>query len=202
MAEISYQGFPAASLLASLFPTAKTFAFTCSDGYRIVVPAEDLRKDEAYLVFARNDQKAFTLRNFLADPAQGKIQVLAPLYLVWHASSASSTARWAFQITKISQIKTQVLAEIPHPPNNAASQLLRGYEVFRSKCMSCHQAAASASAPSLHQVADKVQKMGNPWLARWLQDPQKEKPAATMPAVKLGLSDLSDLGVYIKFVKN
>jgi cytochrome c2 len=210
--EVQYQGFVVKELLAGMYGAQleqfKAVAFICQDGYRSIVPIEDLVHFDGLLVFKRLDKSAFTLTNYLADPLHPPQQELGPFYLVWDNGrfpelSQKSTAQWPFQIVRIEPLVSMQVATIPHPAVSAPEEVKRGYELFRLNCLSCHHGASDeqamqGGAPSIAQLKATVHKQGYTWFQQWLSNPRSIKQNATMPPVKLSTAQVNDIIRYLK----
>lgn len=210
--ELGFKVFTAEALLTHIYGERllhyQALEISCSDGYRVVIPRNDLERGDGYFAFARQEGGSFTLINHLANPHHPRRQELGPLYLVWdsvrHPELGSVTsAAWPFQIVRFDLLDQLPGAQtIPPPSRDATSEVKQGYELYRRYCLNCHNSLDADSAPnqipSLRQLVQAVNEKGFTWFHQWVNNPASLKPGAKMPPVNLAIPELNDIIRYMK----
>jgi mono/diheme cytochrome c family protein len=109
--------------------------FIASDGYRAVGAPEKLSEPGGYLAFA--DLGAQTgweaISRTQVDPG--------PFYLVWlgEKQSTANAYPWPWQVAGISLVDFRAQYPKVYPQGAAAdSAAMRGYTIFRDRCVRCH----------------------------------------------------------------
>ena len=155
-----------------------TFVFVCKDGYRSPVKSEELKRLPAYLAFATSDSKPFVLEN----------KPLGPFYLVWDSQrypERKEGGNWPFQVVAIDRATFSQAYSRTLPPPKSSAQVNRGFAVFRKHCLSCHQINGQGGnmAVDLNSPYSVTEYFQTPYLYKLIDNPQKLRNRATMPAL-------------------
>ena len=99
---------------------------------------------------------------------------------------------WTEQGAFTSPIPAAMLSHTPAPGERQGTQLRLGRELFlERRCVKCHSAGVTAEGvPELGMDAPSFEGIGArrsyDWMARWILDPKKLRPAAQMPKLLHG----------------
>ena len=208
-AERRYRGFRTVDLLREVFGpdwlNSDEVVFQCADGYESVVPVERLKNHPSYLAF-ESPGRPFRLMN----RAQGKEDVaLGPYYLVWgnledHALRKEDGAYWPYQVVSVELIRFEERYPKLVPPKNASKSVRRGFEVFRTHCMTCHSVNGQGGKKGidLNAPVSVTEYWKEVWLKRWISDPAKMRPGTAMPPLDPQMPDrqraLEDVVRYLR----
>lgn len=188
--ERSYKAVPFAALLTNVYgerwKNAEEILFTCADGYQPSVPVAKVAEFSAYLAFARNDQKEFTLVNRMENSA--KVE-LGPYYLVWDnlgrpELKADGAMDQPYQVVALDLIQFADRFPGLAPKADASAQAKRGFLAFRRSCLSCHtiNGEGGAKVPvELNYPMSVTEYWDVKALKQWIGKPQSVRYNATMP---------------------
>ena len=210
--ERNYVGVPAGALLQSLFGDAWRDAgavqFECADGYRALIEPSKLAEHRALLSWARGDGQPFALVNRLQN---NEAVELGPFYLVWDNLESAQlreqgASDWPYQIVGIALVDLAERLPRVMPPPGADEAVLRGFEAFRTHCLTCHSinGQGGAKAPELNVPASVTEYLAEGWLKRWMLEPSKVRLNTPMPPLAPNLRKAqreamaSDIEAYLK----
>ncbi|MBE5395771.1 cytochrome c oxidase subunit II [Brevibacillus borstelensis] len=94
------------------------------------------------------------------------------------------------------------------PAAPASANAVQGQQIFEKSCLGCHAVAGKGGklGPNLTNFADRQRVAGimpndAEHLAKWLRDPQKEKPGNNMPNLNLSEEQINSLVEYMSTLK-
>lgn len=90
-----------------------------------------------------------------------------------------------------------ILAAAPACAQDSKALVAEGQRVFRVQgCYGCHMVGAFGTpiGPDLSHVGAKY---GQPYLLRWLRDPEVQRPSAHMPKIELTGAEVEALAAYL-----
>lgn len=188
-ARVTYRGIPLRAVLEKYFPDqwpkfSGDIRFVARDGYKSRIAAERARSRDAYIAFARADGKPFLLDNVLQNETNVHLD---PFYLVWdnikHKDLLNELpSSWPYQVIEIQLIS--VSADKPPLPVNASAAVLKGYEAYITHCLTCHQINGVGGRKDERDMQELVAGKSREDLARWIDNPQGENPATSMPPLE------------------
>lgn len=193
----NYIGVPASALLQALFGNAWRDAgavlFECADGYRALIEPSKLAEHRALLSWARGDGQPFALVNRLQN---GEAVELAPFYLVWDNLEsprlrAQGASDWPYQVVGIALVSLAERLPRVMPPPGTDEAVLRGFEAFRTHCLTCHSinGQGGSKAPELNVPSSVTEYLAEGWLRRWILEPTKVRLNTPMPPLAPGLRE-------------
>ncbi len=179
--------------------------FTCEDGYQPSVPISYLLQYESFLTY-KLDSGAFEI------PPKDKDSVptpLGPYYLIWNnlkqpALKADGTGYWPFQVVSIDLVNFADRFKTMAPPESASADTIRGFSLFRARCMACHTINGEGwkKGVELNYPVSITEYLPEKWLRKWITDPSQMRFNATMPPFDTSSphwkKDLNDILVYLK----
>lgn len=209
---VSYTAVPLKTLLTDLFgkrwqANGSRIIFFAKDGYRTVIPKTKLVRFNAYLAFARDDDKPFTVDNI----AQGEKQVsLAPYYLVWDNMNTPELLRhgaygWPYQVNKI-ELATKADNWVLQPNNDKA--FTQGVQETENYCLTCHAIKGVGGRKYSVDLIQASCGFDEQALHKWIDMPSVVKPGTSMPALNRMLPNrerqavIARIVAYLKAMKN
>jgi len=189
---VTYVGIPLRALIEYYYPEEWTgfsgdIHLIARDGYLGIIEADKTRKKDAYLVFARADAKPFLVDN----NQQGERDVpLGPFYLVWDniedpGLQKMSSYGWPYQVDRIQLVSDSIYAGLV--PSDASSSVQAGFAAFKTYCMGCHYVNDVGGRKVGAEMKLLVNGKTREDLRSWISDPQKVRPATTMPPLNRNL---------------
>lgn len=182
---VAYLGWPAERLLEHwLGPQwqapGREVELRALDGFVSRIPVERFAQYRAFIVFARQDGRAFAVDNL----AQNEKQVrLAPYYLIWDnigvpALLAEGGALWPYQVAQIALRPSSRAALLP-------ADLAPGFEaqaaLVQKFCLSCHQINGYGGDKMPLNLAARAKLIDAGTWRSWLLMPNALKPGTSMP---------------------
>jgi len=184
---ILYVGYPAVAVFERLLgkgwqSRAETVEFRALDGYVSRLPVRRFFKENAYLVFARQDGAPFTVNNLLQNE---KDVPLAPWYLVWDnianpALIAEGARNWPYQVTEINLV---TLSDAALLPKGLDPRFRPSAALVKTHCLSCHKVNGFGGAKFEGNLAEIARDSDRADFLRLLLAPASEREGATMPAL-------------------
>ncbi|MEM6803353.1 MAG: cytochrome c [Bacteroidota bacterium] len=184
-----YKAFPLKKVLDiwlqrdSLDVENTSLIFECKDGYSPAISYQKMLPHTAYLSFHSLDTDETQLW-----PESIKEQ-FSPFYLVWtDLAKGEKGWPWPYGLTHIRLKNTQNTFAAAKPDPSLA--LEKGYELFKARCMKCHQInkVGGNMGPELNHPKSITEYMAKADLLAFVQNPQSYRYNSKMPAV-LGLKE-------------
>jgi cytochrome c2 len=178
-----FRAVPVASLFGPVYgksvSTDDVVVFTCTDGYQPAVAAPEIMKGPAFLAFASADGQPFETKSHDGTTPLG------PFYLVW--DNSKETHDWPYQVVSIDLVGFAQRYPKLMPPKSALPAAKRGFSYFRARCMKCHalNGEGGTKAPELNTPVSVTRYWRTPWLARFIDDPQKVRAGSQMPRIEI-----------------
>jgi cytochrome c2 len=155
--------------------------FFAKDGYRSAISSQKLIKYQAYLAFARSDNKAFTVDNLGQNQ---QTVALGPYYLIWANIGNPELINfgaydWPYQVTQI-DLQNKDIEEKLHP-KIISSNIESGLKETEKYCLNCHSIRGIGGQKypiDLIQATCRWQKND---LSSWINAPSLIKPGTNMP---------------------
>lgn len=192
MHDQKYTGFLVTDLLQQTYgdrwQKEDEVLFTCADGYQSAIPVSRFKEFTAYLVYERADDPSFSVTN---KHQNNEHVPLGPFYLVWDnikspALKRSGAMNWPYQVVGMETIslKERFPHSFPNPKSGAG--ILAGFQVFRTKCMTCHKVNGDGGekAPELNLPVSVTEYWKKEWLEKFIWDPRSVRAGSTMPGLK------------------
>lgn len=191
---VTYVGIPLRILIEYYYPGEWTgfsgdIHLIARDGYLGIVEAGKMREKDAYLVFARADAKPFLVDN----NQQGERDVpLGPFYLVWDNIGDPDLQKmcsygWPYQVDRIQLVSDSIYAGLIPPGASPSAQA--GFAAFKTYCLGCHHINGVGGRKVGAEMKLLVNGKTREDLRAWISDPQKVRPATTMPPLNRGLDN-------------
>ena len=185
-----YRALPARAVLDAAFgdkwKKAQEIIFLSTDRYRAAVPVSKFIEHEAYLAFAHDDGRPFTMTNTLQN---NELVQLGPLYLVWDNMNSkalleSGASDMPYQI-RVIELKFADSFPKMAPPSGASEQVQRGFAHFRKYCAACHaiNGEGGAKGPELNYPVSVAEYIQPGYLRRWIENPQSIRYNTVMPGL-------------------
>lgn len=209
--ELLFEGLPFAPLLDAVYGPGwrdeGEVIFTCRDEYQPSVAIGRFLDHRAYLALRRADAPAFTIDK----PESGAIKAveLAPAYVVWeNLDDAEIRAQgdygWPYQVVTVDL--GDFLERFPRmtPADDADAAVMRGFQAFRVHCMPCHAVNGEGGTlgPELNYPVSVTEYFAEPWLGRWIDDPESVRQRPRMPRPALPERDreaaIADIIAYLR----
>ncbi len=183
--EVTYKGFPAVPLLDALLGTQwrsgeALIGFEAKDGYLSMIPAAQLLRYPAYLVYARADGDDFSLET---PPLNNRVP-LGPWYLVWdnvlHSNlQADGATYWPYQVEKIGLVSAPSKAKLF--PAMLPERYRDGAALTEKYCLSCHQVNGVGGRKMPIDLGQWTANQSFARFATWVLDPSGKNPLTAMP---------------------
>ncbi|QJD31394.1 cytochrome c family protein [Methylococcus geothermalis] len=187
---IGYRGFAMVGLLNRLYgerwkAPGTEIVFFARDGYRSSTDSARFLAGTAWLAFGRADDKPFTVDN----PSQHQRDIpLGPYYLIWDnlhdpVARAEGAYGWPYQVVRI---------DLAMPADYAAAQPrdAEGFGQVKKYCLTCHQVAGMGGEKWRGDLRQLSRPLSDGELKTWIIEPQKMRPATTMPPLDTRLPDV------------
>jgi mono/diheme cytochrome c family protein len=185
--EATYKGFPAVPVLDALLgvqwrATDALVGFEARDGYLSMIPAAQLLRYPAYLVYARADGDDFSVET----PPLNNLVKLGPWYLVWdnvlHANlQADGATYWPYQVEKIGLVSAPSKAKLF--PAMLPERYRDGAVLTEKYCLSCHQVNGVGGRKLPIDLGQWAAGQSFARFATWVLDPSGKNPLTKMPAL-------------------
>lgn len=183
--QTTYTGYPAAPLLDAWLgerwrqPDA-VIGFEARDGYLSMIPATQLLRYPAYLVYARSDGDDFSVET----PPLNHLVSLGPWYLVWNnllhpELQTDGATYWPYQVTKVSLIDAGRLSRL-YPPM-LPERYRAGAALTEKYCLSCHQVNGVGGSKMPMDISQWAATQSFARFATWVLDPSGKNPLTAMP---------------------
>lgn len=183
--EVTYKGFPAVPVLDALLGMQWRSAdalvgFEAKDGYLSMIPAAQLLRYPAYLVYARADGDDFSVET---PPLNNRVK-LGPWYLIWdnvlHPSlQADGATYWPYQVEKIGLVSAPSKAKLF--PAMMPERYRDGAVLTEKYCLSCHQVNGVGGRILPIDLGQWAAKQSFARFATWVLDPSGKNPLTAMP---------------------
>lgn len=191
--KVVYVGWPATAVLDHLFGTSwrvqgLDVEFRALDGYVSHIPSERFEAYRAYLVYARQDGRAFTVDN----PAQNEKDVpLGPYYLVWDNVRSPDlrplgASYWPYQVYAIDVSDAGLSALLP---GRMTDDYTKDAASTRTYCLSCHKINGYGGDKWPVDLAQQAKMMTAAAFETWVLTPDAVKPGTTMPPLAEALPE-------------
>jgi mono/diheme cytochrome c family protein len=197
---VTYVGVPLGKLMQFYFPDTWSdfngfIHFFTSDGYLSSVGAEKVRKQDAYLTFARADGKSFRIDN---NQQNEKDLPLGPFYLVWdnlrdRELQKRGSYGWPYQVERIALLPGSVYDSLL--PGNASPAAREGFAAWKTYCMGCHQIDGIGGMKYPVNLRELVKGKSRDELRAWISCPGSVRPETNMPPLntRLGKQERSQV---------
>lgn len=175
--------------------------FKTLDGYTTHLASASVT-NEAYLTYQDHESTGtFELikkGGYYVDPG--------PYYLVWTVEASHDLPR-PYQIIEIEVLPdpASLFANL-EPGKSASSSVRRGFQLFKSHCMSCHaiNQVGGRVGPELNVPRNVTEYFDGAVLRRYIRRPESVRYGAKMPAFdeeRLSDADIEALLSYLKAMK-
>lgn len=185
--EVTYKGYPIEPVLDALLgmqwrENGALVGFEAKDGYLSMIPAAQLLRYPAYLVYARADADDFSVET----PPLNNLIKLGPWYLVWdnvvHTSlQADGATYWPYQVEKVGLVNAPSKAKLF--PAMMPEGYRAGAELTEKYCLSCHQVNGIGGHKLPIDLGKWVASQSFARFATWVLDPSGKNPLTAMPAL-------------------
>lgn len=185
--EVAYKGYPVVPILDQLLgdrwrSAEALVAFEAKDGYLSMIPAQQLLRYPAYLVYANAQGADFSVE----APPLGRRVPLGPWYLVWdnvvHSELRGEGATyWPYQVERVGLVDRDRLNRLMPPmlPERYRS----GGQLTLKYCLACHQVNSVGGKKVPQDLALSAAGQSFAQFATWVLDPSGKNPLSTMPAL-------------------
>ena len=184
---IRYVGYPAVAVFERLLgkrwqDKGEAVEFRALDGYVSRLPVGRFFREQAYLVFARQDGAPFTVNNLEQNE---KDVPLAPWYLVWDnianpALIAEGARNWPYQVK---EIRLVALSDRALLPKGLEPRFRPGAALVKTHCLQCHKVNGYGGEKFAGNLAEIAKDSGEADFLRLLLVPAAQRDGATMPAL-------------------
>ena len=183
---------------------AKQISFIASDGYHAVLSQAKLAKfPEPWLAFEElNTQNGETF----SWVNEGKEKVYpGPFYFLWQQPDSYKVFPWPFAVTDIVvNSKRSPYLEIK-PKGKVTAEVERGFDVFKTRCMSCHSInlVGGNIGPELNIPKNITEYRSMTFLKAWIKDPTSFRAKSRM--ANFGTvtdKQIEDVLAYIQYMKD
>lgn len=194
-----YKAYPLQKVLESWLQTDSldeentSLIFSCKDGYSPAISYQKMLTHTAYISYRSLDASEDQLW-----PESIKKQ-FSPFYLVWtDLDKGEKGWPWPYGLThlRLKNTRNTFAAAQPDPTLGLAG----GYELFKARCMKCHQInkVGGNMGPELNHPKSITEYMAKDDLLAFIQNPQSYRYNSKMPPV-LGLKEeeLEDIYQYL-----
>lgn len=185
--EVTYKGYPVVPLLDQLLGERWRAAdalvgFEAADGYLSMIPAQQLLRYPAYLVYANAQGADFSVET---QPLDRRVP-LGPWYLVWdnvaHPELRQDGATyWPYQVERVGLIDRARLVKLM--PAMLPARYREGAQLTMKYCLACHQVNGVGGRKLPLDLAQWTAGQSFAALATWVLDPAAKNPMTGMPAL-------------------
>ena len=189
---IEYVGYRAVDVMALVFgkdwrSQAETIEFRALDGFVSHINISRFTKENAFIVFARKDNFAFTIDNI----AQNQTNVpLGPYYLIWDNISnpallAEGSQNWPYQVK---EVKLVTLSDEALFPVGLDDRFHEGVELAKTYCLKCHKVNGFGGEKFEGNLSEIAKGYAEAEFTRLVLAPSSVRSYTTMPALPNRLS--------------
>jgi len=198
-------GLPDENRSEDLQLRANVLIFSALDGYQARLSR--LPKPHAKPLLAVRDLDQITGWEIITH---GKERLTpGPFYLVWQTAPRLKAAElpWPYQIERI-ELRNSADSERQLLPRgiDARPDVLRGFELFKKSCVSCHSINLEGGVlgPELNVPKNITDYRDWAYLIQFIKDPSSFRARSKMPAFKNTLSDqaIEDVLNYFKWMRD
>ena len=179
-------------------------SFIARDGYEAVLTQPILKRfPKPWLAF---EELSTAHGETFSLVGEGKeITDPAPYYLLWQKPESYKAFPWPFAITKITvNVKFDPYFELK-PKQQTTVKILRGFEVFKTRCMACHSInlVGGSIGPELNIPKNITEYRTMTFLKAWIKDPTSFRAKSRMANFgTVSEHQIDDVIAYIKYMKN
>lgn len=202
----SFVGIPLQTILAKFSASEKLdvsqtqVIFECEDGYSPSMPLEKLTYKHAYL--ATRDLDAPQGQDWLTLTKDGHETKIAPFYVVYSDVAASDKAyKWPYNLVRIRLVPVSVETQVLFPKD---AQLVKGYELFRTNCFTCHSinGVGGKMGPELNYPKNVTEYWQPGHLKAFIKNPAAYRNDCKMPNLNLPDATIEEIIRYVGYMKD
>jgi len=180
----------------SAWREGEAIVFICRDGYESTIPVKRILHHRALLAIDRPGSRGFTVLKY-EEGARKRVS-LGPFYVIWENLDDAQIRieddyGWPYQVVRIDLVSFRSRFVEMTPPENAATEVMAGFEAFIAHCSQCHaiNGRGGTIGPELNYPANPSEYMKDEWLRRWIDDPSSMRRAPRMPPLNPELAERS-----------
>lgn len=193
-----WKALPLEPVLRLAFPRAELkalqFTLRASDGYTVPISGAKLLEGGALLAFADAEGPWQPIGARMANPG--------PWYLIWKGETdlASHPRPWALSSISIEPFEAVFPLTVPR---SQEARVQRGFELFRSHCITCHSINLQGGrvGPELNVPKNVTEYRDQAFLRAWISNPFTFRVSAMPASPHLGEEELTALLEYLKAMK-
>lgn len=184
--EVTYMGYPVVPILDQLLGDrwrvpGVLVTFEAKDGYLSMIPAQQLLRYPAYLVYANAKGSDFSVET----PPLNHRTPLGPWYLVWdnvlHPELRSDGATyWPYQVTRLGLVDRSRLDKLM--PAMLPERYREGAQLTMKYCLACHQVNGVGGTKMPLDLGQWAAGQSFAQFATWVLDPASKNPLTGMPS--------------------
>jgi mono/diheme cytochrome c family protein len=202
----SFAGIPLQTILTKFSASEKLevsqtqVIFECEDGYSPSMPLEKLTHKHAYL--ATRDLDAPQGQDWLTLTKDGHATKIAPFYVVYSDVAASDKAyKWPYNLVRIRLVPVSVETQVLFPKD---AQLVKGYELFRTNCFTCHSinGVGGKMGPELNYPKNVTEYWQPEHLKAFIKNPAAYRNDCKMPNLNLPDATIEEIIRYVGYMKD
>lgn len=202
----SYQGIALRTVLERL-PSFKNVdlnttqvVFECEDGYNPSMSLEKTLSKQVFLAVKDMDApKGADWTTIVKGPETKKI---APFYVVYTDAPADDYSyKWPYNLVKIRLTPVSAEAQVLFPHDD--DTMVKGYDLFRIHCMTCHSvnAVGGKMGPELNFPKNVTEYWKLPDLKAFIKNPSSYRNEVKMPAQShLSERELDEIIGYLAYM--
>lgn len=175
---------------------------TCTDGYQPSIPVSRLKEFNSFIAFQRKDSLSFQIFS-------PKSIELKPFYLIWDNLNVPSIRKlkskyWPFQLETLNLVYFSEKYPQISPAKHANARVKAGFLTFKESCIACHtiNGEGGKKGMELNFPVSVTEYFKESFLKQWLQNPEKIRYGAKMPAISFSLEnpaqEINNLFSYLK----
>lgn len=179
-------------------PAETKVVFECEDGYKPEMPLEKLLSSKAYL--AVSDVDAPKDREWEILMKNGQEVKMEPFYVVYEGvSPADVDYKWPYNLVKIhlAPLHENDAALVPKAESARA-----GYELFKSRCQTCHSInkIGGKMGPELNFPKSVTEYWKPEDLKAFIQHPEAYRNEVKMPNLGIKPKEAEEIVKYLEYM--
>lgn len=174
--------------------------FHCADGYKDTVDAGALDELDVHLAIGEDGVagKWSMVKTGKGETYPGPFLALTP------GTRREGGFTWPYAVVSLERISfARRYAEILPRAVEADSAIMRGFHVFRYKCLRCHSInlRGGTLGPELNIPRNISEYRERDFLRAWIADPGSFRARARMPALGLSPVEIDDVIAYLEHMR-
>jgi len=172
--------------------------FECEDGYKPEMPLEKLLSAKAYLAVSDADAPKGRAWEFLSK--NGQETKMEPFYVVYEGVSAEDVSyKWPYNLVKIHLAPLHENDAALKPKDESA---LAGYEIFKSRCQTCHaiNKIGGKMGPELNYPKSVTEYWKTDDLKAFIQNPASYRNEVKMPNLGIKPEEATEIVKYLSYM--